>query len=54
MVGIRRDGHHAFVLLEHRSGNVWLVKDYNSGHHLSRLHERSIAGYTIVNPRGRS
>jgi len=43
--------HHVFVLDTHVSGDVWLVRDYNSGGHASRLHERSIAGYTIVNPR---
>jgi hypothetical protein len=47
-VAVRR--HHVFVLKEHVRGNVWMVKDYNSGGHKSRYHERSIAGYTIVNP----
>lgn len=42
--------HHVFVLREHLHGSVWLTADYNSGHHLSRLHPRSIAGYAIVNP----
>lgn len=41
---------HVFVLVEHRGGNIWLVHDGNSGRKLTRLHERSIAGYTIVNP----
>jgi hypothetical protein len=49
-VAVRR--HHVFVLREHREGSVWLVADFNSGGHQSRLHERSIAGYTVVNPRG--
>lgn len=49
-VAVRR--HHVFVLKEHRGGDIWLVKDYNSGGHRSRLHERSIAGYTIVQPHG--
>ena len=44
--------HHVFVLKQHIAGSVWLVADYNSGHHRSALHERSISGYTIVNPRG--
>lgn len=43
-------GHHVMVLVEHRRGNVWLVHDSNSGNHLTRLHERSIDGYHIVNP----
>lgn len=47
-VAVRRN--HVFVLRSHIEGNTWLVADYNSGGHKSRLHERSIAGYTIVNP----
>lgn len=42
--------HHVFVLKQHVQGSVWLVADYNSGHHQSRLHTRSISGYTIVSP----
>jgi hypothetical protein len=42
--------HHVFVLLESRGGLNWLVYDANSGGHLTRVHVRSIAGYTIVNP----
>lgn len=42
---------HVFVLREHRRGNVWLVYDANSGGRKTRLHERSIAGFTVVNPR---
>ena len=48
MVGVR--SHHVFVLREHVEGSVWLIADYNSGGHLSRLHQRSIDGYIIVNP----
>lgn len=43
---------HVFVLVEHRYGNVWLAFDGNSGKGLTRLHERSISGFTIVNPNG--
>ena len=50
MVGVR--SHHVFVLRQHIEGSVWLIADYNSGGHQSRLHQRSIAGYTIVNPYG--
>lgn len=50
MVAARRG--HVFVLVEHRGGNTWLVHDGNSGGRLTRLHERSIAGYTVVNPHG--
>ena len=47
-VAVRR--HHVFVLKEDRGGGLWLVADYNSGGHLSRLHVRSLSGYTIVQP----
>jgi hypothetical protein len=45
---------HVFVLKEHLGGNVWLAHDGNSGGHLTRLHPRSIAGFTVVNPHGAS
>jgi len=48
MVGVR--SHHVFVLRSYVGGSVWLIADYNSGGHQSRLHQRSISGYTIVNP----
>lgn len=51
-VAVRR--HHVFVLEQHVSGDVWRVFDANSGHGATRIHERSIAGFTIVNPRGSS
>lgn len=44
--------HHVFVLRQHVRGDVWLVYDANSGGRKTRVHHRSIAGYTIVNPRG--
>jgi hypothetical protein len=49
MVAVRR--HHVFVLEHHIEGNVWLTYDANSGHHATRVHARSLSGYTIVNPR---
>lgn len=49
MVAVRR--HHVFVLEAHLGGGSWRVFDANSGHHATRIHARSIAGYTIVNPR---
>lgn len=52
MVAARRG--HVFVLEQHVSGDQWLATDYNSGGRLSRLHVRSIAGYTIVNPHARN
>lgn len=50
-VAILTRGSHLFVLERHISGSDWLVRDYNSGGHRSRLHVRSIAGAIIVNPR---
>jgi len=41
---------HVMVLEQHISGNVWMVFDANSGHGLTRLHARSIAGFHIVDP----
>lgn len=43
---------HVFQLIEHVSGSIWKVYDPNSGGGQTRIHERSIAGYTIHNPRG--
>lgn len=49
-VAVRR--HHVFVLLDHISGSTWRVYDANSGRRLTRIHARSIAGWTIVDPHG--
>lgn len=49
MAAVRR--HHVFVLEQHIGGSVWQVYDANSGRHRTQVHPRSIAGYTIVNPR---
>lgn len=43
---------HVFQLIAHVHGNIWKVYDPNSGRGQTRIHERSIAGYTIHNPRG--
>jgi hypothetical protein len=48
MAAARR--HHVMVLIRHVRGHDWLVHDGNSGHHLTREHVRSIAGYVIVDP----
>ncbi len=48
MVAARRG--HVFVLKHQTTNGEWLVADYNSGGHLSRLHVRSLRGYHIVNP----
>lgn len=56
-VGVRLshwNGHGHVVYLEsHAGGNDWLVRDYNSGGGLSRLHVRDLSGYVFVNPSGR-
>jgi hypothetical protein len=50
MVAVR-SGH--VMLLESSAGDgQWLVRDYNSGGGLSRLHVRDVRGYIFVNPRG--
>lgn len=41
---------HVFQLVRHVSGDRWVVWDANSGGGLTRIHERRIAGYSIVNP----
>ena len=48
-VAVRRG--HVFVLKNHIKGDLWMVADYNSGGRKSRLHVRSIRGYTVVQPR---
>jgi hypothetical protein len=50
MAAVRR--HHVMVLEADLGGGVWRVFDANSGHHLTRVLARSIAGYVIVDPRG--
>lgn len=50
-VAIRSGGHHVMVLEVDLGGGIWQVYDANSGGHATRIHARSIAGYTIVSPR---
>lgn len=50
MVAVRRG--HVFKLLAHVGGSTWKVWDANSGRGRIRIHNRSIAGHTIVNPHG--
>jgi len=50
MAAVRRG--HVLVLEQHIDGDVWLVHDSNAGGGMTRMHQVSIAGYTIVNPRG--
>ena len=41
---------HVFVLKQHVEGDTWMVYDANSGGHATRIHARSLRGYTVVNP----
>jgi hypothetical protein len=49
MVAARRG--HVFVLEQHVEGDTWMAYDANSGGRATRVHARSLRGYTIVNPR---
>lgn len=42
---------HVFVLEAHVEGDMWMAYDANSGGHATRIHARSLRGYTVVNPR---
>ena len=41
---------HVFVLEQHLGGDTWMAYDANSGGHATRIHARSLRGYTVVNP----
>ena len=44
-----RSGHVMYI--EAAAGNgQWLIRDYNSGGSLSRVHVRDVRGYAFVNP----
>jgi len=49
MVAARRG--HVFVLEQHVGGDTWMAYDANSGGRATRIHARSLRGYTVVNPR---
>ena len=46
--------HHVFYIEENYGDGTVLAYDPNSGGHLTRRHRVSLAGYTIVEPRGAS
>jgi hypothetical protein len=48
MVAARRG--HVFVLERHVEGDTWVAYDANSGGRATRIHARSLRGYTVVNP----
>lgn len=48
-----RHGHgHVMLLVRHIAGSNWIVREYNGYRHLSYVHERSVRGFTFVNPGG--
>jgi hypothetical protein len=50
MVAARRG--HVFVIRQVLGGGLVLAYDANSGHGFTKLHVRSLAGFTVVNPNG--
>lgn len=50
MVAVRR--HHVFVIREVRGPGMVLAYDANSGGRRTRIHLRSLAGYSVRNPHG--
>lgn len=49
MAAVRQ--HHVMVIREYLGNGQAVVYDANSGHHLTRVHVRSLSGYRIVNPK---
>ena len=45
--------HHVMYIEASASNGRWLVRDYNSGSGLSKIHIRDVRGYLFVNPRAR-
>lgn len=50
MVAVRN--HHVMVITAYDGNGNATVYDPNSGGHATRIHQRSLAGYTVVNPHG--
>ncbi len=50
MVAVRQ--HHVFVIRKVLKPGVVLAYDPNSGRHLTRVHVRSLSGYSVRNPHG--
>jgi hypothetical protein len=42
--------HHVMYIESAAGDGQWLVRDYNSGGGLSRMHVRDVRGYVFVNP----
>lgn len=45
---------HVFAIIKNLGNGKVLAYDPNSGHHQTRIHVRSLRGYTVVNPHGSS
>lgn len=50
MVAVRR--HHVMAILQAHGDGTATVYDPNSGGHRTRIHRRSLAGYSVRNPNG--
>lgn len=50
MVAVRR--HHVMYIMAYSGNGAATVYDPNSGGRQTRIHTRSLAGYTVVNPHG--
>jgi hypothetical protein len=50
VAAVRR--HHVMYIEGRAANGQWLVRDYNSGGGLSRVHTRDVHGYIFVLPRG--
>lgn len=49
--GLAAVRNHHVMYIESAAGNgQWMVRDYNSGGGLSRVHMRDVRGYVFVNP----
>jgi len=50
-VGLAAVRNHHVMYIESSAGNgQWVVRDYNSGGGMSRVHVRDVRGYVFVNP----
>ena len=45
--------HHVMYIEASAGDGLWLIRDYNSGGGLSRVHVRDVRGYVFVNPHAR-
>jgi hypothetical protein len=52
MVAVRRG--HVFAIIETKGNGSVLAYDPNSGRHRTRVHLRSLAGFKVVNPLGKT